>query len=164
MTNKSSFASVHLDVNPSAHRSAAVVEPEAPFRILLLGDFSGRAAQTAKSPVRWNPVEIDRDNFEEVLARLATGFSGMHFRELDDFHPDRIYEESKLFQALREVRRKLERPATFAEAAAEIRAWREESTASGAAVPAEPPVERERPTLPDAASGISLLDSIVEAD
>jgi type VI secretion system protein ImpC len=164
MTINSSYASVHLDVDPGAHPSAVVVDPETPFRILLLGDFSGRAAQAAKATARWSAVEIDRDNFEEVLARLAPGFSGMHFRELDDFHPDRIYQESMLFQALREVRRKLEKPATFAEAAAEIRAWRQETTAPAAAAPAEEPVERERPALPDAASGVSLLDSIVEAD
>src|ERR1039457_2136004 len=123
MTIKSPFGEVHLDVNPSAHSSAAVLEPETPFRILLLGDFSGRAAQAEKSSKGWKPVEIDRDNFEEVLARVAPGFSGMHFRELDDFHPDRIYQQSKLFQGLREVRRKLEAPATFAEAAVEIRSW-----------------------------------------
>src|ERR1035437_10319696 len=92
MTIKSSFGSVHLDVNPGTHSSASVVEPETPFRILLLGDFSGRAAQAAQSSTRWHPGEIDRDNFEEVLARIAPGFSGMHFRELDDFHPDRIYQ------------------------------------------------------------------------
>ena len=49
MTIKDSFGTVHLDVNPSAHPSAAVVEPETPFRILLLGDFSGSAAQATKS-------------------------------------------------------------------------------------------------------------------
>ena len=163
MTIKSSFASVHLDVNPGAHSSAAVVEPDTPFRILLLGDFSGRAP-AAKSSTRWHPVEIDCDNFEEVLARMAPGFSGMHFRELDDFHPDRIYQDSPLFQELREARRKLEKPATFAEAAAEIRAWSLEGNAPAAPAPAEPPAEAQRPALPDAASGISLLDSIVEAE
>jgi len=61
------------------------------------------------------------------------------------------------------VRRKLEKPATLAEAAAEIRAWSQEPAAPAAAAPA-PPVERERSALPAAASGISLLDSILEAD
>ena len=163
MTIKSSFGSVHLDVNPSAHSSAAVVEPERPFRILLLGDFSGSAAPAAKASTRWNPVEIDRDNFQEVLARLAPGFSGMRFRELDDFHPDRIYADSELFQRLREVRRKLEKPATFAEAAAEIRAWSQGPAAPAATARMEPPPEPPRPALPDPASGASLLDSIVEA-
>jgi type VI secretion system protein ImpC len=163
MTIKSSFGEVHLDVNPGAHPSAAVLEPETPFRILLLGDFSGRAAQAAQSSTVWKPVEIDRDNFEEVLAGVGPGFSGMRFRELDDFHPDRIYQQNRLFQALREVRRKLEQPATFAEAAAEISAWAQEQAPPTATVRKAPPAEAQRPALPDLAPGVSLLDSIVEA-
>src|SRR5450759_2654244 len=154
MTIKSSFGAVNLDVNPGAHPSAAVLEPETPFRILLFGDFSGRAAQAAQSSTGWKPVEVDRDNFEEVLAGVSPGFSGMRFRELDDFHPDRIYQQNRLFQALREVRRKLEQPATFGEAAAEIRAWAQEQAPPTATVRKAPrPAER----------GVSLLDSIVEA-
>src|ERR1019366_7545176 len=163
MTIKSSFGEVHLDVDPSAHPSAAVLEPETPFRILLLGDFSGRSAQAAQSSTVWKPVEVDRDNFEAVLAGVGPGFSGISFRELDDFHPDRIYQQNRLFQALREVRRKLEQPATFAEAAAEIRAWSQEQTPPAATVRKAPPAEAQRPALPGAAPGVSLLDSIVEA-
>ena len=157
MTIKSDFGEVHLDVQASAHPSASVLEPETPFRILLLGDFSGRAATD------WKPVEVDRDNFEEVLAGVSPEFGGMRFQQLDDFHPDRIYLQSRLFQRLREVRRKLETPSTFAEAAAEIGAWSHEQSPPAATVRTAPPAETERPVLPDAASGISLLDSIVEA-
>src|ERR1035437_9926665 len=149
MTIKSSFGEVRLDVNPDAHSSAAVLEPETPFRILLLGGFSGRDAQAAQPSRGWNPVEIDRDNFEEVLGRVAPGFSGMRFQELDDFHPDRIYRQNKLFQALRELRRKLEEPAAFAEVAAEIRAWAPEQAPPAATVRTAPPVEAPRPALPD---------------
>ena len=157
MTIKSDFGEIHLDVQPGARSSAAVLGSKTPFRVLLLGDFSGRVA------ANWRPVEVDRDNFEEVLAGVGPGFSGMRFQELDDFHPDRIYQRSALFQGLRELARKLETPSTFAEAAAEIRAWNEEPGPPAATVRTAPPAEPERPTLPDAASGISLLDSIVEA-
>jgi type VI secretion system protein ImpC len=157
MTIKSDFGEVHLDVQPGAHPSATVLEPETPFRILLLGDFSGRNATD------WRPVEIDRDNFEEVLAGVGPGFSGMRFQQLDDFHPDRIYRQSRLFQGLREVRRKLEAPATFAEASAGIRAWSQEQSPPAATVRTAPPAGTGRPALPDLASGMSLLDSIVEA-
>jgi type VI secretion system protein ImpC len=157
MTIKSDFGEVHLDVDPGARPSATMLEPETPFRILLLGDFSGRSSTS------WMPVEVDRDNFEEVLARVGPVFSGLRFQQLDDFHPDRIYEQSRLFQGLREVRRKLEAPSTFAAAAAEIRAWSQEQGPPAAAVRPSPPAAPERPPLPDPASGISLLDSIVEA-
>src|ERR1035438_9968836 len=110
MTTKSSFASVHLDVQPRASASAAVLDPEKPFRVLLMGDFSGRSPGSSDSAWRGQAIEIDRDNFEGVMARVAPGFAGMKFQELDDFHPDRIYQESLLFQALRDARRKLEKP------------------------------------------------------
>ena len=156
MTIKSDFGEIHLDVQPGARSSAALLEPETPFRILLLGDFSGRAS------ANWRPVEVDRDNFEEVLAGVSPGFSGMRFQELDDFHPDRIYQRSGLFQGLREVARQLETPSTFAQAAATIRAWGQPSPPADT-VRTAPTAEPEHPALPDAASGISLLDSIVEA-
>jgi type VI secretion system protein ImpC len=108
-------------------------------------------------------VEVDRDNFEQVLARLGPGFSGLRFQQLDDFHPDRIYGQSRLFQGLREVRRKLETPSTFAEAAAEIRAWSGEQSPPAATVRAAPQAAPVRPPLPDPGSGMSLLDSILEA-
>jgi type VI secretion system protein ImpC len=156
MTIKSSFGSVNLDVDPQAHPSATAIEPETPFRILLLGDFSGRAS------TGWKPVEIDRDNFEEVLEKVGPGFAGMRFREMDDFHPDRIYRQNHLFEELREARRKLEVPATFAEAAAAIRTLGREPNPA-AVVRREPPAEAQRPAAPDPASGVSLLDAIVDA-
>jgi type VI secretion system protein ImpC len=98
---------------------------------------------------------VDRDNFDEVLARLpvhadvsaAPGSASLlpiSFRELDDFHPDRLYERLEIFEALRDLRRRLETPSTFAAAAAEVRSWAE-APAPEAAVPAEarPPEENE---------------------
>jgi len=159
MTNKSSFGAVHLDVNPGT-KPSAVLDPETPFRVLLLGDFSGRAAHAGKSSTGWKPVAIDRDNFEEVLAKVRPEFGGMRFAELDDFHPDRIY-QGEGFQKLREVRRRLETPSTFGGAAAEIRGWSHDAAVPAAAAPkAAVAAEPERPEL---APGINLLDSIVEA-
>ena len=158
MTIKSSFSSVHLDVEPGARPSAVMVEPETPFHILLLGNFSG-SADSAKAPEDWEAFEIDRDNFDEVMARLSPEFCGMRFREMEDFHPDRIYQESQLFGDLRGLRRKLEQPATFAEAAREIRGWSGKAPARDEDVQAP-----ERPPLPDVASGASLLDAIMDAE
>jgi type VI secretion system protein ImpC len=165
MTIKSSFGEVKLDVNAGAEPSPAVLDPETPFRILLLGDFSGPAARAARPQAGWKPRAIDRDNCDEVLARVGPEFSGMRFREMDDFHPDRIYRENQLFERLRDVRRMLEEPATFGEAAAEIRGWSKERSAP-VATPRTPTAaaKPERPPLPDLAPGASLLDSIVEAE
>src|SRR4051794_3600525 len=96
MTTKSSFTEVNLDIDPEASARALELDPDTPFRILLMGDFSGKPAAEPK------PIEIDRDNFDEVLGRLAPVFAGLRFRELDDFHPDSIYGQ-QAFQALRDA-------------------------------------------------------------
>jgi type VI secretion system protein ImpC len=80
------------------------------------------------------PVVVDRDNFDQVLARhnieLRLGSVGkeakeavVRFASLDDFHPDIILERVGLFQTLRQTRMRLQNSATFADAAAEVRSW-----------------------------------------
>lgn len=102
--------------------------PDTPFRVAVLGDFGAGAG------VR-RLVEIDRDNFDDVLRSLGVGLRlrlsdrergeplTLAFEGLEDFHPDRIYERLEIFQSLRRTRRRLEDPSTFDSAAAEVRAW-----------------------------------------
>ncbi len=101
--------------------------PETPFRVLLLGDFSGSGPKKPL-PSR-KPVQVDRDNFDEVLAafhpelQLRLGDEELltvQFSDLDDFHPDRLLERVDMFRKLREMRARLANPATFADAAAEF--------------------------------------------
>jgi anion-transporting ArsA/GET3 family ATPase len=72
-------------------------------------------------------VRVDRDNFDEVLARLAPALEiplagggprvALRFAELDDFHPDQLYDRLPLFRSLRDTRQRLADPRTFADAA-----------------------------------------------
>src|SRR5437016_1624572 len=109
MSRSSSLASVHLDVGEDP-RELPLQEPDMPFRILVAGNFSGGASRIRK------PVLIDRDSFEEVLAlygpemrlEFAEAPIPIRFSELDDFHPDRLYERLPPFQALRDMRQQLE--------------------------------------------------------
>jgi type VI secretion system protein ImpC len=107
---------------------------DAPFLIAILGNFSGRReSETPRSMAR-PPVRVDRDNFDEVLARFGvevhlppgtgspTGAS-IRIRELDDFHPDRLFQTLGIFSYLKEVRNRLGNPSTFAAAADEVRGW-----------------------------------------
>ena len=63
------------------------------------------------------PYLVDRDNFDDVLSRmgaeiqLAIGDGSLHlqFSELDDFHPDRIFQQLEAFGKLRELRGRLRR-------------------------------------------------------
>jgi type VI secretion system protein ImpC len=112
---------VEIDVEEKPRR-AAVLQPEEPFRILVIGNFSGGAGRNRRL------IEIDRDNFDQVLALLAPELRlaangveiPVRFRALDDFHPDQLLARFPLFQKLRELRLRLEDPATFAAAAAEL--------------------------------------------
>lgn len=148
-------------------------EPEAPFRVLIMGDFSGRAnrALSSGSLSRRNPIFVDRDNFDEVMSRLGIEIHlpmgkkapplKLHFRELDDFHPDQLFDRLEPLKALRESRQKLADPRTFAEAAKELGL-----TPQGKVSPEkqEEPLYSPRTSTPDL-SGVapgSLLDQILE--
>ena len=113
------------------------VERERPMRILLLGDFSGRTGRSgepAEAPLaERRPLHADVDSFDAVLRRLqprlrlereetAMPPADLEFLELEDFHPDRLYDRLELFRELRHLRKRLQDPATFAQAAAELRA------------------------------------------
>ena len=116
-------------------RRAAPRRPDSPMRILVMGDFSGRHSRGVETPADLASratVAVDIDNFDRALSRLAPRLqlppsaadgSGLaiEFRQLDDFHPDHLYKSLSLFQALRETRARLLNPATFAQAAAELR-------------------------------------------
>ncbi|HEY1207391.1 MAG: type VI secretion system contractile sheath large subunit [Bryobacteraceae bacterium] len=134
MSKPSSFADVELAVNPGAEPQAQRLEPETPFRVLILGDFSGRANRgvfETRAGTR-RAVRIDRDSFDAVFEKLRPELLfplagspspalAIRFKELDDFHPDRLFERVDVFQALRELREKLSDSATFAAAAAALR-------------------------------------------
>ena len=159
---------VNLDVSTGTDPRASKPEADTPFRLLLMGDFSGRANRGEPAPSRWKPLLIDRDNFDAVLARirpeLALGGSShrivMQFRELDDFLPDRIYEQCPIFEELRETRRKLRNPATFAQAAAAVKQW---TGTAATPAPSAPLPQKTGPTPVSAPAGGSLLENILAA-
>ena len=98
-----------------------------PFRIAVLGDFSGRAnrsiVETGRALATRRPLRIDRDNVDDVIARLAPELelslgdvrATVRFAELDDFHPDRLYERLPALRALRETRERAAAPVPLGE-------------------------------------------------
>lgn len=140
MSNPSSFG--ELEVSVTLETPRAIEDSETPFRLAILGDWSGRVNRDPSLDddddgrlEDRRPVPVDRDNFDEVMQRLGVrlrlNLSGdqdgpiatIRFNGLDDFHPDRIYEQVELFERLRDVRGKLLDPSAFQEAAAEVRGW-----------------------------------------
>ena len=78
---------IELGVEPK--RKSVVLAEDEPAHYLILGDFGGRATE---------PLAIDRDNFDAVMAKLQVNLAGAPFRELEDFHPDRLYRNLNLFR------------------------------------------------------------------
>ncbi len=104
------------------------VVDDPPFHILALGNWSGDANGGDISSRR--TIEIDRDNFDEVMARLNTQASldfddgsaiDLQFNSLDDFHPDEIFRRVEIFEQLRSLRKRLNNSDSFKDAAYEAR-------------------------------------------
>jgi type VI secretion system protein ImpC len=79
-----------------------------PMRLLVVGDFSARPA-AERRPLAERPTHrVDVDTLDEVIARLAprllTTAGSVDFTQLDDFHPDALYQRLPLFDALRHSR------------------------------------------------------------
>ena len=108
MVRASSLACVEIDVGEEEDELPRP-EPDTPFRILVVGDFTGGTGRSRRA------IAVDRDNFDEAMARLAPALRmpfgntvlPVMFRELEDFHPDRLFERLPPFQALRGLRRRL---------------------------------------------------------
>lgn len=160
MSEPVSFGRVELNLVASLNSRGGRPDEGTPFRVLLLGNFSGRAgrgeAVEPETLALRRPVVVDRDNLDEVLRRtaprvrlsLAEGGPPLdiYFDSLEDFHPDRLYERLEIFRALRVTRRKLGDPSTFRDAAEEVRRW---ASTGEAAQDATPRQDSETPLQPD---------------
>src|ERR1700693_1490480 len=67
------YVSAHLDVSPGTEKRLEMPSSDTPFRIVLLGDFPGRANRGIAADPRLRgrkAVAVDLDNFDDVLARM----------------------------------------------------------------------------------------------
>lgn len=118
----------------SMETEAVLLEEEMPFRILMLGDWAGDSRFFGENPNSRKPLEIDRDNFDDLIAKICPQTElvfvntenkslNISFESLDDFHPDRIFQKLPIFSELRDIRRRLKNPDTFNSAASEVSSW-----------------------------------------
>jgi type VI secretion system protein ImpB len=101
----------------------AVVQKELPFVVGVLGDFSGNPTVPLK-PLRDRKfIQIDRDNFDEVMARMTPDVNlrventlagdgsemavSLKFNSMDDFLPGSIVRQVEPLRKLLETRDKL---------------------------------------------------------
>ena len=167
MPHSSRFNEIRLGFG---HQVAERPKANQPFRILLMGDFSGRASrgivQTGDLATR-KAVMIDRDNFDDRLQQMNVTVravvagdqaTDLTFTELDDFGPDRLFDKLELFASLRKLRRRLANNDTFAAAAEEVKKWH--GVASQAP---EEPAESKPADNQLADMGADLLSAALEA-
>lgn len=112
MATAPSFGTLQSDGTPPQAPTS-----DTPFRIAVLGEFSGRSnrretlARDDLAAVR--PIKVDPEDFDEQLAGLDLSLelplqtSGdtveLQFRSLDDFHPDQIYDKVDAFSEMYDV-------------------------------------------------------------
>ena len=130
MSTKLPFGKIEFHLASASARSQR--DPEAPFRLALLGDFSGRASRGVTEPIAGRRAwPVDCDNFEEAFSRMNVTLRlpapwapaeliELRFASMDDFHPDRILAQVKPLGALVEKRKELLNPSTATAAAAEL--------------------------------------------
>ena len=86
-----------------------------PLRMLVMADFGGRTR-----PAGWGPVRVDRDGFDTLPARLNVtvrlpglgpdGDLTLPVAELDDFRPERLWQQVEAFDRLRSLPAPVGRP------------------------------------------------------
>jgi type VI secretion system protein ImpC len=165
---------IGFEVNLGGARNAgaATSARSESFRILVMGDFSGRrnrgleaVAELGSRPI----LPLDLDTFDATFARIApglvlgarsgdedgaggtSGVSGIavHFGTLDDFHPDQLFAALEPFAQLRESRARLLAPASFEQEAARLMASQaSEPTVAEFASTADTPDEQQATTQP----------------
>jgi type VI secretion system protein ImpB len=101
----------------------AVVLKELPFVVGVMGDFSGDPTQALKSLRDRKFVQIDRDNINDVMARMTPGLNlkvdntlkddgsqmsvELKFKSMEDFEPAQIVEQVEPLRKLKQARDKL---------------------------------------------------------
>ncbi|UCX04439.1 type VI secretion system contractile sheath small subunit [Shewanella glacialimarina] len=101
----------------------AVVKKELPFVIGITGDFTGHNTENIKPLKDRRFVQIDRDNFNDVLKRMSPQLNisvpntlvdddsemnvSLQFNSLEDFEPAAIVNQVEPLKKLMETRNKL---------------------------------------------------------
>ena len=101
----------------------AQVVKELPFVVGVLGDFSGQPTEPLKPLKDRKFIQIDRDNFNDVMGRMTPGLNlrvkntlkedgselgvQLKFGSMDDFSPEKVAQQVDPLKKLIETRDKL---------------------------------------------------------
>jgi len=112
-----------IQIRYDVETEGGVVKKELPFVVGVLGDFSGNPTEPLK-PLRDRKfISIDRDNFDQILARMTPGLNlkventlkgdkseigvQLAFNKMEDFEPGNVAKQVKPLRELLETRAKL---------------------------------------------------------
>jgi type VI secretion system protein ImpB len=114
----------------------ATVERELPFVVGVMGDFSGNPTQPLKPLKERKFVQIDKENFNDVMERIAPELNikvdntlagddsqipvELKFRTMDDFEPARVAEQVPALKKLLDTRNQLRDLMTKVDRSAEL--------------------------------------------
>lgn len=103
--------------------NGAIVEKEIPFVMGVMGDYSGDNADNKKTLKERKFSQIDRDNFNDVMAKVNPQLRmkvenvlegdgsemsvNIDFKNMEDFEPHKIVEQIEPLKKLMETRNKL---------------------------------------------------------
>ena len=112
---------VHITYN--VETEGAEVLRELPFVVGVMGDFSGDPTEPLKPMKDRKFIQIDRDNFNDVMARMTPGLNmkventlagdgsemavSLKFKSIEDFEPARVVEQVEPLKKLLDTRNKL---------------------------------------------------------
>ena len=112
-----------VHISYEVETDGAVVERELPFVVGVLGDFSGDPTQPLRPMRDRKFIQIDRDNFNDVMARMTPGLNlkvdntlagdgsqmavDLKFNSIEDFEPGRVVEQVEPLRRMMETRNKL---------------------------------------------------------
>jgi type VI secretion system protein ImpB len=113
----------HVHITYEVETEGAVEMKELPFVVGVIGDFSGNPTQPLKPMADRKFISIDRDNFNDIMARMTPGVNfrventlkgdgsemavQLSFKSIDDFEPGRVVEQVEPLKKLLETRNKL---------------------------------------------------------
>ena len=170
------------DVNsPFGYISATRPEKEAlnrkRFRMAIFGDFTGRAArgvvEVGDALATRREIRLDVDTVEDVIERFATtlvlpiGKDGegieVKLNELDDLHPDELYDNVEMFQSLSGLRQRLGMGSMAEKAVEELKSWGENygkpvrppKRSASTSVPADRPLSEFQSLIGDSAGRLA---------
>ena len=184
MTAKTNTGAIPFEFGKKTKDSrvpAANRPPGKSFNMLVIGNFLGNSLSSPSSNTK--PIKVDRDNLEEVMAKLQPSLSlpigdssdnksaeegqqtvNMTFTNLDQFHPDYLYQHIELFSEFRTLRRKLSKDSSFEAAAKKMDQWlsiaKDVATKSTTHAKATPPATSNAQAANNAPTE-GLLDSIL---